>query len=87
MGMIQQIINDAKAMEAETIRAEEDAQKAEEGLRAKSEHGSPRTQGATNRGRPPAHQERRPDALARGGAAAPAQSCQLAAPSADLGGQ
>jgi len=30
MGMIQQIINDAKAMEAETIRAEEDAQKAYE---------------------------------------------------------
>merc|ERR1719473_1893052 len=28
--MIQQIINDAKAMEAETIRAEEDAQKAYE---------------------------------------------------------
>merc|ERR1712066_1012834 len=28
MGMIQQIINDAKAMEAEAIRAEEDAQKA-----------------------------------------------------------
>merc|ERR1712139_31730 len=28
MGMIQQIINDAKAMEAETIRSEEDAQKA-----------------------------------------------------------
>merc|ERR1719243_69064 len=32
MGMIQQIINDAKAMEAETIRAEEDAQKAYEGF-------------------------------------------------------
>jgi len=30
MGMLQQIINDAKAMEAETIRAEEDAQKAYE---------------------------------------------------------
>merc|ERR1711918_152887 len=30
MGMIQQIINDAKAMEAETIRDEEDAQKAYE---------------------------------------------------------
>merc|ERR1719160_592101 len=30
MGMIQQIINDAKSMEAETIRAEEDAQKAYE---------------------------------------------------------
>ena len=30
MGMIQQIINDAKAMEAEAIRAEEDAQKAYE---------------------------------------------------------
>merc|ERR1711988_280844 len=30
MGMIQQIINDAKAMEAETIRPEEDAQKAYE---------------------------------------------------------
>merc|ERR1711979_148127 len=30
MSMIQQIINDAKAMEAETIRAEEDAQKAYE---------------------------------------------------------
>jgi len=30
MGMIQQIINDAKAMEAECIRAEEDAQKAYE---------------------------------------------------------
>merc|ERR1719218_294772 len=30
MGMIQQIINDAKQMEAETIRAEEDAQKAYE---------------------------------------------------------
>merc|ERR1711865_433909 len=30
MGMIQQIISDAKAMEAETIRAEEDAQKAYE---------------------------------------------------------
>jgi len=30
VGMIQQIINDAKAMEAETIRAEEDAQKAYE---------------------------------------------------------
>merc|ERR1719482_566684 len=29
-GMIQQIINDAKAMEAETIRSEEDAQKAYE---------------------------------------------------------
>ena len=28
MGMIQQIINDAKAMEAEVIRSEEDAQKA-----------------------------------------------------------
>merc|ERR1719162_2006301 len=28
MGMIQQIINDAKAMEAEAIRSEEDAQKA-----------------------------------------------------------
>ena len=27
MGMIQQIINDAKAMEAEAIRSEEDAQK------------------------------------------------------------
>jgi chromosome segregation ATPase len=32
MGMIQQIINDAKAMEAEAIRAEEDAQKAYEGF-------------------------------------------------------
>merc|ERR1719263_1228924 len=30
MGMIQQIINDAKAMEAEAIKAEEDAQKAYE---------------------------------------------------------
>merc|ERR1740117_1879672 len=30
MGLIQQIINDAKAMEAEAIRAEEDAQKAYE---------------------------------------------------------
>merc|ERR1712010_216683 len=30
MGMIQQIINDAKALEAETIRSEEDAQKAYE---------------------------------------------------------
>ena len=30
MGMIQQIINDAKAMEAEVIRSEEDAQKAHE---------------------------------------------------------
>merc|ERR1712216_940940 len=30
MGMIQQIINDAKAMEAEAIRSEEDAQKAHE---------------------------------------------------------
>merc|ERR1712190_65544 len=30
MGMIQQIINDAEAMEAETIRSEEDAQKAYE---------------------------------------------------------
>merc|ERR1719321_1846899 len=30
MGMIQQIINDAKSMEAETIRAEEAAQKAYE---------------------------------------------------------
>merc|ERR1711933_142906 len=30
MSMIQQIINDAKAMEAETIRSEEDAQKAYE---------------------------------------------------------
>merc|ERR1711985_146918 len=30
MGMIQQIINDAKAMEAKTIRSEEDAQKAYE---------------------------------------------------------
>merc|ERR1719263_1368036 len=30
MGMLQQIINDAKAMEAETIRSEEDAQKAYE---------------------------------------------------------
>merc|ERR1719386_74565 len=30
MGMIQQIINDAKAMEAETIKSEEDAQKAYE---------------------------------------------------------
>jgi len=30
MGMIQQIINDAKAMEAEAVRAEEDAQKAYE---------------------------------------------------------
>merc|ERR1719371_68777 len=30
MGMIQQIINDAKAMEADTIRSEEDAQKAYE---------------------------------------------------------
>merc|ERR1719221_620924 len=30
MGMIQQIINDAKAMESETIRSEEDAQKAYE---------------------------------------------------------
>merc|ERR1719473_2611898 len=30
MGMIQQIINDAKAMEAEAIRAEEDSQKAYE---------------------------------------------------------
>merc|ERR1719486_1200110 len=32
MGMIQQIINDAKAMEAETIRSEEDAQKAYEDM-------------------------------------------------------
>jgi len=32
MGMIAQIINDAKAMEAEAIRAEEDAQKAYEGF-------------------------------------------------------
>jgi len=32
MGMIQQIIQDAKAMEAEAIRAEEDAQKAYEGF-------------------------------------------------------
>merc|ERR1719198_2208141 len=32
MGMIQQIINDAKAMEAEAIRSEEDAQKAYEEL-------------------------------------------------------
>merc|ERR1712151_1339992 len=32
MGMIQQIIDDAKAMEAEAIRSEEDAQKAYEGL-------------------------------------------------------
>merc|ERR1712078_348746 len=30
MGMLQQIINDAKAMEAEAIRSEEDAQKAYE---------------------------------------------------------
>merc|ERR1719162_872837 len=30
MGMIQQIINDAKAMEADAIRSEEDAQKAYE---------------------------------------------------------
>merc|ERR1719197_1687475 len=30
IGLIQQIINDAKAMEAETIKAEEDAQKAYE---------------------------------------------------------
>jgi len=30
MGLLQQIINDAKAMEAETIRAEDDAQKAYE---------------------------------------------------------
>merc|ERR1719265_832423 len=30
MGMLQQIISDAKAMEAETIRSEEDAQKAYE---------------------------------------------------------
>merc|ERR1719272_166862 len=30
MGMIQQIINDAKALEAEAIKAEEDAQKAYE---------------------------------------------------------
>ena len=30
MGMIQQIINDAKAMEAEAIRAEEDSQKSYE---------------------------------------------------------
>merc|ERR1719258_277193 len=30
--MIQQIINDAKSMEAETIRAEEDSQKAYEGF-------------------------------------------------------
>jgi vacuolar-type H+-ATPase subunit H len=30
MGMIQQIINDAKAMESEAIRSEEDAQKAYE---------------------------------------------------------
>ena len=30
MGLLQQIINDAKSMEAETIRAEEDAQKAYE---------------------------------------------------------
>merc|ERR1719264_1345987 len=30
MGLLQQIINDAKAMEAETIRSEEDAQKAYE---------------------------------------------------------
>merc|ERR1712151_258958 len=32
MGMMQQIIDDAKAMEAEAIRSEEDAQKAYEGL-------------------------------------------------------
>merc|ERR1719174_2042100 len=37
MGMIQQIINDAKAMEAEAIRAEEDAQKAYEDFVHKSE--------------------------------------------------
>merc|ERR1719337_672141 len=37
MGMIQQIINDAKAMEAETIRAEEDAQKAYKDIVNKSE--------------------------------------------------
>merc|ERR1719240_724979 len=37
MGMIQQIINDAKAMEAETIRSEEDAQKAYEDFVNKSE--------------------------------------------------
>ena len=30
MGMIQQIVNDAKAIEAEAVRAEEDAQKAYE---------------------------------------------------------
>merc|ERR1719378_1829229 len=30
MGLLQQIINDAKAMEAETVRSEEDAQKAYE---------------------------------------------------------
>merc|ERR1740116_116360 len=35
--MIQQIISDAKAMEAETIRAEEDAQKAYEDFVNKSE--------------------------------------------------
>merc|ERR1719287_38760 len=37
MGMIQQIINDAKAMEAEAIRAEEDGQKAYEDFVNKSE--------------------------------------------------
>merc|ERR1719420_2761559 len=37
MGMIQQIINDAKAMEAEAIRSEEDAQKAYEDFVNKSE--------------------------------------------------
>merc|ERR1719473_933011 len=37
--MIQQIINDAKAMEAEAIRAEEDAQKAyEDFVQAKDDH-------------------------------------------------
>merc|ERR1719478_610801 len=36
--MIQQIINDAKAMEAETIRAEEDAQKAYEDFVKKTEN-------------------------------------------------
>jgi len=39
MGMIQQIINDAKAMEAEAIRAEEDGQKAYEDF-VKSTNGS-----------------------------------------------
>merc|ERR1719364_538281 len=40
MGMIQQIINDAKAMEAETIRSEEDAQKAYEDFVKDTNHPS-----------------------------------------------